>query len=435
MQGPVTEPTEGPPPPSALPDIPTEPAVSQVVTGRPLRRMMACAAPAHLSVALVWGAVPSILLALQIQRTVGEGAKVGSLALVTTVGAIVAMVAQPVAGAVSDRTRSRFGRRTPWIVAGALTGGTALIVMGFSRSVPAVLAAWCFVHIGYNFAMGPLSAVMPDRVPSAQRGKYAAVLGLGSMGGSLLGQTLGAVLEDHITLAYVLLASFSITAVSVFVLVNPDRSNRDVPREPFRVAELVRGLLPHPRKHPDFFWVFVGRLCTYQSYFLVLGYKLYILQDYIGLGDEAISRVPALAGAGVAGILPSTLVCGPLSDRLGRRKPFVVASAALVGCAMLVPLAVPTMGGMLTMAFLVGLGFGCFQGVDTALISQVLPSRDSFARDLGVVNIAAALPQALAPAVAAAVVLGPGGYQALFPAAAAFGVLGAVAVLRVRSVR
>ncbi|MFI0977230.1 MFS transporter [Streptomyces sp. NPDC021093] len=146
----------------------------------------------------------------------------------------------------------------------------------------------------------------------------------------------------------------------------------------------------------------------------------------MGLGDAAIGKVPALAAAGVAGILPATLVCGPLSDRLGRRKPFVVASAALIGCAMLIPVAVPTMTGMLVMAFLVGVGLGCFQGVDTALISQVLPSQESFARDLGVVNIAAALPQALAPAVAAALVLGLGGYQALFSAATAFGVLGAV---------
>ncbi|MGW5867856.1 MFS transporter [Streptomyces sp. NPDC055239] len=405
------------------------------VHGRPLWRMMVCAGPAGLSIALVWGAVPSILLALQIQRTVGEDAKVGTLALVTTLGAIVAMVAQPVAGAVSDRTRSRFGRRAPWIVAGALTGGTALVAMAFMSSVPAILAAWCFVHIGYNFAMSPLSAVMPDRVPTAKRGQYAAVLGLGSMCGSLLGQFLGAVLEDRITLAYVLLAGFSAVVVTVFVIVNPDRSSRDMPQEPFRVGEFLRDLLPDPRKHPDFFWVFVGRLCTYQSYFLVLGYKLYILQDYIGLGDEAIGHVPELALAGVTGILPSTLVCGPLSDRLDRRKPFVVASAALIGCAMLIPLAVPTVTGMLVMAFLVGIGFGCFQGVDTALISQVLPSQQSFARDLGVVNIAAALPQALAPAIAAVVVLGLGGYQALFPAAAAFGVLGAVAVLRVQSVR
>ncbi|MFF0747216.1 MFS transporter [Streptomyces sp. NPDC004111] len=431
MQGPL----EGPvvPPAPAAPSA--APASGPTVTGPALRRLTACAGPATLSIALVWGAVPSILLALQIQRTVGEDAKVGALALVTTVGAIVAMVAQPVAGAVSDRTRTRFGRRTPWIAAGVLTGGTALVVMAHLDSVPAILAAWCFVHLGYNFAMGPLAAVMPDRVPADKRGQYAAVLGISSMGGSLGGQILGSVLEERVALAYVLLAVLSVAAAGVFVVLNPDRPSRDLTPEPFRARVFLKELLPDPRAHPDFFWVFVGRLCTYQAYFLVLGYKLYILQDHIGLGDEAIDRVPSLALAGIAGILPSTLVCGPLSDRLGRRKPFVVASAALIGCAMLVPLAVPTLTGMLVMAFLVGLGFGCFQGVDTALISQVLPSHRSYARDLGVVNVAAALPQALAPAVAAAVVVGLGGYQTLFPTATAFGVLGALAVLRVRSVR
>lgn len=425
MQGPVER--------TAVP--PVAPGAGPTMSARSLRRMTACAVPATLSVALVWGAVPSILLALQIQRTVGENAKVGSLALVTTVGAIVAMVAQPLAGAVSDRTRSRFGRRTPWIVAGALTGGTALAATAFMTSLPAILLTWCFVHLGYNFAMAPLSAVLPDRVPVAKRGQYAAVIGLGSMCGSLSGQILGAVLEAHITLVYVGLAILSVVAMTAFVTVNPDRSSRDMPQEPFRTGEFLRELLPDPRKYPDFFWVFVGRLCTYLSYSLVIGYKLYILQDYIGLDDDAIGNVPALAVAGVVGILPSTLICGPLSDRLGRRKPFVVASASLIGCAMLVPLAVPTMTGMLVMAFLVGVGFGCFQGVDTALISQVLPSQRSFARDLGVVNVAVALPQALAPAVAAAIVLGLGGYQVLFPAAALFGVLGAGAVLRVKSVR
>lgn len=405
------------------------------MTGRRLLRLMACAGPAGLSIALVWGAVPGILLALQVQRTVGEDAKVGTLALVTTVGAIVAMVVQPVAGAVSDRTRGRFGRRAPWIVAGALTGAAALVAMAFATSVPAVLAAWCLVHVGYNFAMGPLAALMPDRVPVEKRGRYAAVLGLGSMCGSLLGQILGALLEDRITLAYVLLAAFTVVTATVLVVLNPESPSRALPQQPFRTGEFLRALLPDPRKHPDFFWVFVGRLCTYLSYFLVLGYKLYILQDYVGLGDAAIDHVPALALAGVAGILPSTLVCGPLSDRLGRRKVFVVASAALIGCAMLVPLAVPTLGGMLVMAFLVGLGFGCFQGVDTALITQVLPSQASFARDLGVINVAVALPQALAPALSAAVVLGLGGYQALFPVAMVCGVLGAAAVLKVKGVR
>jgi MFS family permease len=193
--------------------------------------------------------------------------------------------------------------------------------------------------------------------------------------------------------------------------------------------------LPNPRKYPDFFWVFGSRLCTNLSYFLVFGYKLYILQDYIGLHDEAIDHVPALALTAVAGLLPAAVIAGPLSDRLGRRKVFVVASAALIGCAMLIPFAVPTLTGMTAMAFLVGIGFGCFQGVDTALISQVLPSERSFARDLGVVNVAATLPQVLAPAIAGAVVLWLGGYRTLFPLALVFALLGAVAVLRVKGVR
>ncbi|WP_165914543.1 MFS transporter [Streptomyces sp. AcE210] len=396
---------------------------------------MACIGPANLGIALVWGAVPGTLLALQVQRTVGEQAKVGTLALITTMGALVAMVAQPVAGAVSDRTRSRFGRRGPWIVAGVATGGLALIGMAFTHSIPAVLALWCLVQIGYNFAMGPLSAVMPDRVPPEKRGLFSTVFGLGSMCGSLLGQIFAAAFEDRITTAYVVLATLATTLTVVFVTLNPDHPSRDTPQESFRVRDFLGGLLPNPHKHPDFFWVFVGRLCTNLSYFLVFGYKLYILQDYIGLHDEAIDHVPALALTAVAGLLPAAVISGPLSDRLGRRKVFVVASASLIGCAMLIPFAVPTLTGMTAMAFLVGIGFGCFQGVDTALISQVLPSERSFARDLGVVNVAATLPQVLAPAIAGAVVLWLGGYRTLFPLAMAFALLGAVAVLRVKGVR
>lgn len=419
--------------PSALPADPA--GAAPPVDGRALRRLMACVGPANLGIALVWGAVPGTLLALQIQRAVGEEAKVGTLAIVTTVGAFVAMVAQPVAGVVSDRTRSRFGRRGPWIVAGTATGGLALIGMAFTRSLPATLALWCLVQIGYNFAMGPLSAVMPDRVPPQKRGLFSAVFGLGAMCGSLLGQVFAAAFEDRVTIAYVVLATLATTLVVVLVTLNPDRPSRNEPQEPFRVREFLGGLLPNPRKHPDFFWVFIGRLCTNLSYFLVIGYKLYILQDYVGLHDEAIDHVPVLALTAVAGLLPAAVVSGPLSDRLGRRKIFVVVSASLIGCAMLIPFAVPTMTGMTAMAFLVGVGFGCFQGVDTALISQVLPSERSFARDLGVVNVAATLPQVLAPAISGAVVLWLGGYRTLFPLAMAFGLLGAVAVLRVKGVR
>ena len=110
-------------------------------------------------------------------------------------------------------------------------------------------------------------------------------------------------------------------------------------------------------------------------------------------------------------------------------------SSAVVGVSMLVPIFMPTVPGWFIFAFVSGLGFGCFSAVDQALMSEVLPSAKSFGKDLGVVNIAAALPQVLAPAFAGAIILTFGGYVALFPIGIVLAVLGAFAVWPIKAVR
>jgi MFS family permease len=221
----------------------------------------------------------------------------------------------------------------------------------------------------------------------------------------------------------------------LFVVFNPDHSSTDLAREPFSVVEFLKTFWVSPVKHPDFFWAFTGRLLLYTGYFAVVGYQLFILQDFIGLGDAAGSVIPIFGLASLAGIVVSTLVSGPLSDKLGRRKIFVFLSSVVTGVAFLVPLVMPTFEGWLIFSVVSGLGFGMFGAVDTALMSEVLPSAKSFAKDLGVVNIAATLPQTLAPAVAGAIVLAFGGYAALFPIAILLSVLGAFAVWPIKAVR
>ncbi len=130
----------------------------------------------------------------------------------------------------------------------------------------------------------------------------------------------------------------------------------------------------------------------------------------------------------------STLISGPLSDKFGRRKPFIFASSVFVAIGLLIPMISPTLPAWMMMTFITGFGFGMFQAVDTALMSQVLPSAKSFAKDLGVVNIAATLPQALAPAIAGAIVLGFG-YIGLFPVGIVLSILGAFAVLPIKASR
>lgn len=221
--------------------------------------------------------------------------------------------------------------------------------------------------------------------------------------------------------------------MTLFNLFNPDYSSKRLQPEPFKLGDFLRTFWVNPIKHPDFFWAFTGRLLLYTGYFAVTGYQLFLLTDYFGV-ENPETVIPLLGLISLAGILISTVISGPLSDRFGRRKPFVFASAALTGLALVLPWVWPDLTAWMIMTFLAGLGFGMFQAVDTALISEVLPSAKSFAKDLGVVNIAATLPQTLAPGVAGAIVLAFG-YAGLFPVGIALSILGACAVWPIRSTR
>lgn len=399
-----------------------------------LKRLLAWIIPANFSIFILWGAIPGVLLPLQV-TAIDPDSKVANLALVTTIGAFAAMIAQPFAGAISDRTRSRFGRRAPWMIGGALIGGLALIGMALANTLAMVAIAWTMVQVAYNFAQGPLSAILPDRVPRAARGTFAALAGMGAMLGALGGQIAGVALSADIPGAYLFLSGFALVVTVVFVVFNPDHSSRDQQNPPFSLRVFLSTFWVNPVAHPDFFWAFTGRLLLYTAYFAVTGYQLFILQDYIGLGDTAIESIPLFGLVGLVGMIAAMVVGGPISDRLGRRKVFVFTSTIVVALAMVVPLVMPTFVGWLVFTLVAGLGFGMFQAVDQALMSEVLPSKESYAKDLGVVNIAATLPQTLAPAVGGAIVLAFGGYAALFPVSIALAVLGAFAVWPIKAVK
>lgn len=400
-----------------------------------LRRLMWSIVPANIAIFMIWGAVPGILLPQQITLAFGAESQVNvaNLAIVSTIGAFAAMIAQPIAGQISDRTRSRFGRRAPWIVLGSLAGALSLVGLAFANSLVGFIMAWTLVQVCFNFAQGPLSAIMPDRVPIKRRGTFAALTGIGLMVGAIGGQIVGSMFFNSVTAGYLTFAALSVVVLALFVVLNPDYPSTRLQPEPFSFVEFLKTFWVNPVKHPDFFWAFTGRLLLYTGYFAVTGYQLYLLQYYFGI-EHPETVIPLLGLLSLVGIVISTVVSGPLSDRIGRRKPFVFASAAVVSLAFLLPWAWQDITAWMIMTFIAGFGFGMFQAVDTALISEVLPSAKSFAKDLGVVNIAATLPQTLAPGVAGVIVLVLG-YQGLFPVAIVLGILGAFAIWPIKSVR
>ncbi len=173
------------------------------------------------------------------------------------------------------------------------------------------------------------------------------------------------------------------------------------------------------------------------GYFSVMAYQLYILDDHIAL-PESLAPTEAMAiltPVSMGAMAVSTVVGGLLSDRWNRRKIFVGLSAALAGLVTTVPVISPTWPGMLVFSALNGLAFGCFMAVDTAVVTLVLPRQEDAARDMGVLNIANAGPQIIAPFVASTVVTALGGYTPLFLLGGALSLLGALAILPIRGVR
>lgn len=405
------------------------------IESRPLmRRLVPSLGIGTFSIYVVWGGVPGVLLALQIAAA-DPGAKELNLAIASGIGGAISVFSQPVWGMLSDRCRSRFGRRSPYILAGAVLTAGCLLVLAVSDTVLMLILGWAGVQMFLNMSQAPLSAVVPDRVPRARRGTVSAVIGIGLTVGVLGGQLLASGLSSDIPLAYTVLAAIVAVSLSLFVVLN---------REGRAVAETLpshgllaslRGLWVSPRKHPDFAWMFFARAMLMVGYFAVSGYQLYILSDYIGLGEDAVAFVPVIALTSMATTLVSMLVCGPLSDKLRRRKVFVIASSAILGIGLFVPFLLPTVEGMIIYAAVGGLGFGCYAAVDAALFTEVLPADADAAKDLGIANIASSVPQIIAPAVAGVTIALTGGYAAIFVVALVAALLGAAAVAPVRGVR
>jgi MFS family permease len=378
----------------------------------------------------VFSSLTAVLLPNQLSA-IDQPHKVANLAFTTSVSFAVAIVVQPVIGTLSDRTRGRLGRRAPWMLGGAVAATLTLAVLGHLDTVAAVTVCWVGVQISFNAILAPASAVMPDRIPVQRRGVASAAIGSGFMAGAAIAVAVAGQVAGNLPLAYTAFGLAVLVGVVLFVLVNPDRTRSPVDG-PRPAAFWV-----DPRRHPDFAWAFVARFLFVIGYYAVFTFNLYILTDFIHLPlAEANSRIGLLSVATVLGAIVAIMVGGLLSDRFQRRKPFIYAASGFMAIGLALPLVRPTFGAVVALAVFFGVGFGLYQACDTVLMTQVLPDADgAAAKDLGVLNLANAIPQAVAPALGGALVLATGGYTGLFAVGIVIVLLAAVALRPIRSVR
>lgn len=360
-------------------------------------------------------------------------AKEAILSLVTACGAAVSLVANPLFGALSDRTTSRFGRRAPWVLAGAVLATAALLAMSFSGAVALMVLFWCLVQLGANAAYAAITAAVPDRVPVVQRGGVGGLAAMGQTLGILTGAVFGAVVSGNFMVGYWLCAGALLLSVLPYLF---HRNDPELPRSElpaFRPLLFIKGFWISPRRYPDFAWAWLTRFLVNVGNQLTIVYLLFFLRDVIHYGDPAMG-VLVLTGIYAVMVMITAVVAGPWSDRAGRRKPFVIGSSAAIAMAGAIMAFFPVWPGALAGAAVLGIGFGAYLAVDFALLTQVLPFAVSRGKDMGVINVANSLPQVVAPALALLAVNYWGGYRTLFLTAAAIGLLGAVFVVKIRGV-
>jgi MFS family permease len=389
-----------------------------------------------------------VLLAQQAEA-IDAVAKKEILSVVLGLGAFTSVICNPLFGAFSDRTTLRMGRRLPWVMGGAAGGALSLGVLSLADSAVVMALGWCGVQASLNAMLAAVTATIPDQVPVGRRGRVGGILAiaqtLGVVGGTGIASATGSIAAGYLATAAVL-----ILLTLPYCFDSRDHALPREVREPFDVRRFAASFWISPRAYPDFAWAWLTRFLVNLGNAVGLLYLLYFMQDVVGFSsDEAADRVFVLTAIYAATLVLTTVVFGIWSDRSGRRRVFVIWSGIVAGSAALLLGAGQTWSTAAVAAAVMGCGFGIYTSVDFALITQVLPGAVDRAKDLGVINIANALPQVFAPILANVILqvvehaggavetVGDGfsvGYFAVYAVAFGASILGSVFVTRIRSV-
>src|SRR3954447_21039651 len=394
-------------------------------------------AAAYLATSLVFIAPLLVTLALKINSLVGTDRAASNLSLVAATGSLVALVANPLFGRLSDRTTSRWGMRRPWMMGGLAGGSFGILVIALAPSVWVVLVGWCLAQLFFNAMLAAMVAVLPDQVPVEQRGTVAGVLGVCLPIASVGGTYVVKVFTGHELAMFLAPCAIGGFFLVLFATYLDDRRLAPADKPPWSLRQLLGTYYVSPRRHPDFAWAFASRFMFILAYAFMVTYQAYYLLDHLGSSEDEVPQqifLGTLTQAAV--VLVASVIGGRLPDRTGRRKPFVAGAAVVYGAALFMVAVAVDFDAFLVAMAVAGLGFGLYMAVDLALVADVLPDKENVAKDLGVLNIAGALPFSIGPALAPLVlVIGSGNYQVLYAVAGLCALLAAGAILPVGKVR
>jgi Na+/melibiose symporter-like transporter len=284
--------------------------------------------------------------------------------------------------------------------------------------------------------------VIPDHIPAGRRGPASAIVGLSLPVGVLIGLFVAQLVSPNLTAMILLPAAIGCVGSLVLAAFLRDRRITAAERPAFEVREFLRTFYVAPRSAPNFAWAWWSRLLIFVGVAAIQAYQAFFLIAVLGFTPENVAGAVFLTTLVLTG--PSVLVApiaARASDRIGRRKPFVVVAALIFTVGLGLAATAHTFTAFVVAMAVLGIGQGIYLAVDIALVTHVLPDPANPAKDLGIMNLANTLPLSIIPAIAPAILLigasaaHPQNFPALFGFGAVAGLVGALLIVPIRTVR
>ncbi|KFI93305.1 MFS transporter [Bifidobacterium stellenboschense] len=399
--------------------------------------------PTRLGVALIIG--PACWLgpyvgasATLLPARIGELAPDNKVALVATFSAvamIVATIANILAGALSDITRTKHGKRTPWIVVCSILSGLLLWALSIAPNIPVLLGVWAVYQAVLNAVVAPMVAQLADRVAPRWRGTISSFYGIGMAFGNYGSGIIASRFLGNVGTGIQVLALIAVVGGILSAVIAKEPGNLDEPRARFDLATLKQNFMFPTTNCRDYYLALAGKILMVTGQYVIVGYQLYIFTDYMKLDDSGTTN--AISTMSLILMITGILFCavaGPLVDRFHRLKAPVAVTTIMLGVGAFFPFIEAKPWTMLAYALVAGIGMGAYNAVDNALNVAVLPDPKTAAKDLGIINMANTLGQVFGPMIAAGII-SMLGYRAIFPAETIICVIGGLLIMMIKRVK
>ena len=337
----------------------------------------------------MWNGLHGIVLPAVIANIVPGNEKNTYLGLLTSIGLVIAVIIQPLSGALSDRWTSRWGRRRPWITFGTLFDFVFLAVIGWAGGLTWIFIGYLGLQLSSNIAQGPVQGLMPDVIPQEQLAQASGLkifIDMGSAAAAVIvtGILLGSKAE-YSGLVMALIIGVLLVAAAVTIFGTHEQPSRRAHINPWK--EILDSVHIDFRTATAYWWLIGQRFVFLLGVYGIQAFAQNYLRDVLNVADPP-RDTGILLGIVTLALIVFAVAGGWLINHWGMRRVLIIASVVTAIGSVLLWFG-RTQGTLLLFGSILGAGVGLFLTANWTLANQFAPP-DEAGKYLGLTNLATA---------------------------------------------